>query len=88
MQYLARPGSTPYCTAQPLMVSLPPYETWAPPALAHTGTAAADGAISHLISHAPRLSEAFWQKHAPAEHCAITRPNEPIVMAHTEWEAA
>ena len=33
MQYLARPGSTPYCTAQPLMVSLPPYETWAPPAL-------------------------------------------------------
>lgn len=64
MQYLARPGNAPYCTAEPLMVSLPPFHTWAPLALRDT--------------HAPRLGDAFWKKHGPEAHCALNRPNEPI----------
>jgi hypothetical protein len=49
------------------MISLPPFETWAPAAL---GEAA--------LQHTPKLSEAFWAKHAPVEHCALRRPNVPI----------
>lgn len=67
MQYLSRPESNPYCSAQPLMISLPPFETWAPAAL---GEAA--------LQHTPKLSEAFWSKHAPVEQCALRRPNVPI----------
>jgi peptide-methionine (S)-S-oxide reductase len=66
MQYLARPESSPYCTAQPLLISLPPFETWTPREL--QGNEA----------HAPKLPKAFWAQHAPEEHCALRRPNEPI----------
>jgi len=62
-QYLAKPGARPYCSAQPQMVSLPPFESWAPPELAH---------------HAPKLSEDFWKMHGPKPHCVINSPNEPI----------
>ena len=67
MQYLARPESSPYCTAQPLLVSLPPYAAWAPAALHDAASL-----------HAPKLPDTFWAKHAPVEHCALRRPNEPI----------
>ena len=66
MQYLARPGNAPYCTAEPLMVSLPPFDTWAPLAL-HD-------------SHAPKLHDAFWKKHGPRPHCALNRPTDPIQL--------
>jgi peptide-methionine (S)-S-oxide reductase len=66
-QYLARPGSRQYCSAQPQGVSLPAFESWAPAEL--------------LASHAPKLPEAFWQKHGPKPHCAIKGPNEQIVWA-------
>jgi peptide-methionine (S)-S-oxide reductase len=62
-QYLAKPGARPYCSAQPLQVSLPPFETWAP---------------KGLEAHAPKLPEAFWQKHAPTPHCVIRAPHGPI----------
>lgn len=63
-QYLAKPGSRPYCSAQPQGVPLPPFETWAPPELAH---------------HAPKLPEAFWKTHAPGVGCKVVMaPNEPI----------
>jgi peptide-methionine (S)-S-oxide reductase len=62
-QYLAKPGARPYCSAQPQQVSLPPFEEWAPAALAH---------------HAPKLPEAFWSRHGPKPHCVIRSPNEPI----------
>jgi len=62
-QYLAKPGARPYCSAQPRQVSLPPFDTWAPAGLAH---------------HAPKLPEAFWDKHAPSPHCVIRSPNAPI----------
>jgi len=64
-QYLAKPGARPYCSAQPLEVSLPPFEAWAPPELMH---------------HAPKLPEDFWRQHGPKPHCVIRSPNEPIVF--------
>jgi len=64
-QYLAKPGARPYCSAQPLCVSLPEFESWAP---------------EHLKEkHAPKLTKSFWEKHAPSPHCVINSPNEPIV---------
>jgi len=63
-QYLAKPGSRPYCSAQPQQVSLPPFENWAPREL--------------LETHKPKLPEDFWQKHAPKPHCVIRDPSEPI----------
>jgi len=62
-QYLAKPGARPYCSAQPLVVSLPPFESWVPKGLEH---------------HAPKLPESFWKKHGPTPHCVIRSPNEPI----------
>jgi len=62
-QYLAKPGARPYCSAQPQVVSLPPFEQWASSGLEH---------------HAPKLPEAFWTKHGPTPHCVIRSPNPPI----------
>jgi len=62
-QYLAKPGARPYCSAQPRVVSLPPFEEWAPPGLSH---------------HAPKLPDNFWKVHGPTPHCVIRSPNEPI----------
>ena len=115
MQYLARPEANPYCTAQPLLVSLPPFEEWAlptlvPPPPPQDGCAASDGgalplekhalaehalaehalaghalaghalAEHALAEHAPRLSEDFWRKHAPVEHCALRTPHSQIQL--------
>lgn len=64
-QYLAKPRARPYCSAQPQVVALPPFEQWAPAALHQ--------------KYAPKLSEEFWQTHGPTPHCVIRSPNEPIV---------
>lgn len=53
-QYLAKPGARPYCSAQPLKVSLPPFWEWCPADLQE--------------KHAPKLSETFWQKHGLKGH--------------------
>lgn len=63
-QYLAKPRSRPYCSAEPLSVSLPPFEEWQP--------------SSALAHHAPKLSEAFWKQHAPRSGCCVKAPSEPI----------
>ena len=64
-QYLAKPGSRPYCSAQPQGVSLPDFESWAPADLKE--------------KHAPKLPEAFWKKHAPKRGCSVVQEsNEPI----------
>uniref|UniRef100_A0A7S4B5B9 peptide-methionine (S)-S-oxide reductase n=1 Tax=Chrysotila carterae TaxID=13221 RepID=A0A7S4B5B9_CHRCT len=62
-QYLAKPGARPYCSAQPLSIPLPDFESWAP---------------AHLSAHAPKLPKAFWDKHAPTPHCVIRAPHAPI----------
>merc|ERR1712151_37661 len=59
-QYLAKPGSRKYCSAEPLQVSLPAFDTWAPKGFDH---------------HAPKLTEAFWRKHAPKQHCVLDAPH-------------
>jgi len=66
-QYLAKPGARPYCSAQPLSVSLPPFERWAPEPLA--------------AAHAPKLPEGFWDVHAPSPHCVIRSPHKPIAVS-------
>jgi peptide-methionine (S)-S-oxide reductase len=65
-QYLAKPGARPYCSAQPQVVSLPPFEEWAPQALLKGG------------KHQPRLPESFWREHYPRPGCVIGSPSEPI----------
>jgi len=65
-QYLARPGSRQYCSAQPQGVSLPAYETWKP---------------EGVEGYEPKLSEAFWKAHGPKPHCTIKGPNEQIVLS-------
>ena len=69
-QYLAKPGSRPYCSAQPQRVSLPPFADWAPAGLEE--------------KHAPKLPEAFWTRHGlsgNSKACGVVgRPNEP-----TKW---
>eukprot|EP00929_Paragymnodinium_shiwhaense_P005943 TRINITY_DN10866_c0_g1_i1.p1 TRINITY_DN10866_c0_g1~~TRINITY_DN10866_c0_g1_i1.p1 ORF type:complete len:264 (-),score=58.52 TRINITY_DN10866_c0_g1_i1:274-1032(-) len=63
-QYLAKPGARPYCSAQPQVVSLPPFESWCP--------------SPELAKHAPKLGEDFWAEHGPKPHCVIRSPNAPI----------
>lgn len=64
-QYLAKPGSRPYCSAQPQGVSLAPFETWAPEDLKE--------------KYMPTLPESFWKKHGPARGCSVVQlSNEPI----------
>lgn len=63
-QYLAKPGARPYCSAQPQVVSLPPHEEWMPAEL--------------QAAHAPKLTQSFWDRHAPTPHCVIRSPDEPI----------
>lgn len=67
-QYLAKPGARPYCSAQPQVVSLPPFETWAP----------AGWSEEQRSRHAPKLPEEFWKAHGPKPHCVIRSPNPPI----------
>jgi len=64
-QYLAKPGSRPYCSAQPQGVALADFETWAPASLKE--------------KHAPKLPPSFWAKYAPKRFCSVVQePNEPI----------
>lgn len=65
-QYLAKPGSRPYCSAQPQGVSLPPFEEWCP---------------KGLENNAPKLTKEFWDMHAPRRACSVVQlSNEPIKM--------
>jgi len=68
-QYLSKPGSRPYCSAQPQGVSLPEYDKWCP-----------FPKDSELYKkHQPTLNEAFWNKHAPKKGCSVVNEkNEPI----------
>lgn len=63
-QYLAKPGSRPYCSAQPQLVSLPPVQNWVPTNL--------QDAFSVF------LNESFWAKYRPKPHSVIRSPNSPI----------
>jgi len=63
-QYLAKPGSRPYCSAQPQEVAFPAFEKWATPSL--------------RAKYAPKLPEAFWDAHSPKPHSVVKAPHAPI----------
>jgi len=63
-QYLARPGSRPYCSAMPLGIQLASWEKWVPEDLKE--------------KYAPKLGEDYWAVHAPSPHCVIRQPKTPI----------
>jgi len=63
-QYLAKPGSRPYCSAMPTGVQLADYKEWCPTDLQK--------------KYAPKLGEDYWKVHAPSPHCVIREPNEQI----------
>eukprot|EP00300_Choanocystis_sp_HF-7_P022543 c21876_g1_i1.p1 GENE.c21876_g1_i1~~c21876_g1_i1.p1 ORF type:complete len:247 (-),score=27.23 c21876_g1_i1:63-758(-) len=64
-QYLAKPKARPYCSAEPTLVSLPPFESWAP-------TEDLENPLAH-----PRLPEEYWARYAPTAHCVIRDPHVP-----------
>eukprot|EP00980_Cylindrotheca_fusiformis_P002348 scaffold543_cov119-Cylindrotheca_fusiformis.AAC.15 len=67
-QYLAKPGSRPYCSAQPQGVSLPEYDEWCP---------FPEGELRE--KHRPTLPKSFWDKYAPRRGCSVVQEsNEPI----------
>jgi peptide-methionine (S)-S-oxide reductase len=68
-QYLSKPGSRPYCSAQPQGVSVPEYDEWCP---------FPEG--SELREkYRPTLPPSFWNKNAPSRGCSVVNaPNEPI----------
>jgi peptide-methionine (S)-S-oxide reductase len=65
-QYLAKPGSRPYCSAQPQGISLSPGD-WVPDALKE--------------KHGPKLPEGYWQKHGPKPGCTINFDNKQVSLA-------
>eukprot|EP00808_Paulinella_micropora_P005942 g65654.t1 len=63
-QYLAKPGSRQYCSAQPTGVRVPPFASW-------------PGLSTHLQTlYPPKLSEAFWD----AYDGSIRAPNQPVQL--------
>jgi peptide-methionine (S)-S-oxide reductase len=72
-QYLARPGSRPYCSAQPQSVSLPPYEQWGPEAIKEMPEGLQD-----LAAYKPKLPEEFWAVNAPTPHCVLRVSNAQL----------
>jgi len=64
-QYLAKPGSRPYCSAQPQGVSLPSYETWMPEDLQE--------------KYKPTLPEAFWKKYGPRRGCSVVQEDNEVI---------
>mmetsp|Transcript_31241 Transcript_31241/g.88584 ORF Transcript_31241/g.88584 Transcript_31241/m.88584 type:complete len:257 (-) Transcript_31241:112-882(-) len=65
-QYLAKPGSRPYCSAQPTGVAMPPYSEWT----------AAGAEVK-----GPKLPDTYWSQHGPRPGCTIGFPNDQVVIA-------
>jgi len=68
-QYLSKPGSRPYCSAQPQGVSLPDYAEWSP----------FEKDSDLYKKHEPTLPPSFWSQYAPRRGCSVVNsPNEVI----------
>jgi len=66
-QYLAKPGSRPYCSAAPTLTKMDDVSEW-------------EGVSEELKSkYAMKLNEKYWKKHGPKPHCVIREPHEQIV---------
>ena len=68
-QYLAKPGSRPYCSAQPQGVSLPPYEQWSP----------FPKDSPEYKKHQPTLPESFWKTHGPRRGCSVVQQTNELI---------
>jgi peptide-methionine (S)-S-oxide reductase len=64
-QYLARPGSRPYCSAQPTGHKLDPWGVWMPKDLTQ--------------EYSPKLPAAFWAKHSSRKGCSVVRASDEQV---------
>jgi len=65
-QYLAKPASRQYCSAQPTETPFPDSESWLP-----TDTPNRENKLAKLP---PR----FWAQHGPKQGCTIEFPNEQV----------
>eukprot|EP00924_Labyrinthula_sp_SR-Ha-C_P011150 snap_masked-scaffold_81-processed-gene-0.20-mRNA-1 protein AED:0.02 eAED:0.02 QI:138/1/1/1/1/1/2/28/237 len=63
-QYLAKPGSRPYCSARPLGIRMEDPNVWLPEDMKE--------------KYAPKLSEEYWNQYMPSPHCVIRDPHEQI----------
>jgi peptide-methionine (S)-S-oxide reductase len=63
-QYLAKPGSRQYCSAQPTCIQCPLIDDW-------------DLPQEMKEKYRNKLPLTFWQAHGPTPHCVINAPNEP-----------
>jgi len=65
-QYLAKPGSRPYCSAQPQGISLEGVE-WIPEEL--------------RSKYAPKIPATYWSQHAPRPGCTIKFDNKQVSLS-------
>merc|ERR1711871_422395 len=65
-QYLAKPGSRPYCSAQPTGQQLDG-TSWIPADL--------------LEEHGPKLPQVYWDKHGPRPGCTIGFDNAQVSIS-------
>jgi len=64
-QYLAKPMSRPYCSAQPSGISVPAFAEWG---------------LSDMKEYAPKLPDSYWDKYGPKPGCTIAGPNTQNVL--------
>jgi len=64
-QYLAKPGSRPYCSAQPSGIPLTDAAEWVPN-------------IPNREKYFLRLPDEFWKKHGPKPGCTINFPDDQV----------
>ena len=64
-QYLAKPGSRPYCSAEPTGVALSAWSVWGPKDVP--------------FELEPKLGEDYWAKYSPVKGCVIRDPHGKIV---------
>ena len=72
-QYLAKPGSRPYCSAQPQGVSLPPYEEWSP----------FPKNSPEYKKHQPTLPESFWKTHGSRRGCSVVQKSNDLIAVNS-----
>lgn len=63
-QYLAKPGSRPYCSAMPTGTVMPDTKLWVPDEL--------------QSKYEYKMPPAFWEEHHPSPHCVLRAPDAPI----------
>uniref|UniRef100_A0A6B2LEM8 peptide-methionine (S)-S-oxide reductase n=1 Tax=Arcella intermedia TaxID=1963864 RepID=A0A6B2LEM8_9EUKA len=66
-QYLAKPGSRQYCSAEPTGIEIPDFSEWAPEEL-------------KTDKFRPKIPEGYWIKFGPKPGCTINCPNNQVSL--------